>query len=512
MDPLRGTLKRIRRRLALIQWISFQVTALLYAAIAACVWLVAARAMPFLGDPVPVAASFLSLSVLAAAIAAWVRRPSELAAALAADERLGLDERLTSSLQLEGADGPMVEAVHADARACIGHIRVGRDFPLTGPATLRWLAVPIFVFGIGYVLLPELDLFGYRERQAQALAEEKARVEKAEIIKEAFEPLERIDNAKAIDGLVAEIMGDMEALSDGLAKGEITERQAMARVLSRSEQLAAEQEKLAESGMAPKLSADPESFGMAAEMAEALAKGDFEETAKAAEELMEKLKSDALSPDEKKELAENLQKLAQNLEGGNPALAQALADLAASAQMGEGQKGANGEQMAKAMEQLQLSVDDLKSIAEQMKQMQMAGECMSGACEGMGLKPGGRPGLGGNWQQGQGMASNGGMGKKGQGKGGQIGDLPDVQTGLTPDMLPGDMNNGPVLATVTQLMPPDEAGESTVTYLEGAIVQGQAEAERALSQEEIPAGAKEFVRQYFGTMDQEGAPAEGTVQ
>ena len=116
-----------------------------------------------------------------------------------------------------------------------------------------------------------------------------------------------------------------------------------------------------------------------------------------------------------------------------------------------------------------------------------------------------KPGIGGNWQEGDSSFAGGGMGSHGRGRGGQIGDLPDANGNFTPSLLPGQMQQGPMLATVNQLTKPDDHAEASLDYLPGQMVQVQQEAEQALAQEQIPPGAKEFVRQYFGTLDQQQA-------
>ena len=94
------------------------------------------------------------------------------------------------------------------------------------------------------------------------------------------------------------------------------------------------------------------------------------------------------------------------------------------------------------------------------------------------------------------------------GRGGQVGELPDLNETFKPALLPGDLTKGKVLATVLQKGAPQEDAESTLEYVAEAFVEVRQEAEQALTKEEIPPGAKEFVRQYFGSLE----PEQRTVQ
>jgi len=117
MDPLHITLRRIQRRLTMQRWLDYTIDALFAGTLVACVYLVVARAFPLLAEPAVVAASVVGALLAAATVYALMRRPSLEEAATAADMRLGLRERFSSSLALAEAHGPMHDAVHRDARS-----------------------------------------------------------------------------------------------------------------------------------------------------------------------------------------------------------------------------------------------------------------------------------------------------------------------------------------------------------------------------------------------------------
>ena len=116
--------------------------------------------------------------------------------------------------------------------------------------------------------------------------------------------------------------------------------------------------------------------------------------------------------------------------------------------------------------------------------------------------------------KGAGQCKGSGMGLglrgPGRGQGNRIGELPKVTTSTDPSLAPGDMTKGKILATIMQRAAPQDGEHATIDYSQQAIVQIQQQSEEALTKEEIPAGAKEFVRQYFGSLEPDNQRAQPT--
>ena len=91
----------------------------------------------------------------------------------------------------------------------------------------------------------------------------------------------------------------------------------------------------------------------------------------------------------------------------------------------------------------------------------------------------------------------------GRGAGNRLGEIPDVEVGLNPTLAKGPLTKGKMLMDILQRTAPETGEEPTAEYIAGAFVEMRQEAERALTQEEIPQGSKEFVRQYFGSLEPE---------
>jgi len=549
MDPLLATLRKVRWLLGVQKWIRFAVAALIGGLGGCCAWLVLTRLFPLLAADRTPYAGILAIAVLGSLFWAVRRRPTLLQAAIEADRRLALDERLTSSLQLARAEGPMIDALHEDARRRLAQVDCRSAFPFFVPRSIRWLILPLLAFGVGYVFLPEFDLFGFKQRQVQAKAKDDARRVKAERIQAVARPLKDPGAAAQTEAL-ADAARDIERLAEELAAGKLTEKQALAKLTGLGERLRERREALQPEAARPNLASEAGKLGATREMAQNILNGRFGAAAQQARELQKKLKEGSLSDQEKKKLAEDLKKLSDLLkgqqQGRSPALSDALAKTAAGLKLGE--LGADGlELTSDQAPDGELSLEDVASILEQLDKLNLAmlelGECqfnMLGPSEfcricGAKLKPCQSPGhcqgcgpghacyglcgacagsgwgncccMGtGPWRPGYNPKFGSGMGGPGRGRGSSTGPLPDVQDAFAPTMLPGEMTKGKFLASIVQRAAPDQDAEPTQEFISEVLIEAKQEAEQALTKEEIPPGAREFIRQYFGSLESEQTP------
>ena len=514
MDPLIVALRGPRWRMTIQQGLGFATVALIASISACCVWLLATRLFPLLPWSNTFALTFVGLEVAAALAWSVYRRPALITAALETDRRLGLRERLTSSLQLADAEGPMVQALHADARAQLASVDAKDAFPFHMPRSARWISVPLVAFGMAYVFLPEFDLFGFRERRVEAKVQEKARRVRAEQLAAVARPLrERLPGA-APDGL-AEAALAIERVAEELSSGGLNEKQAVAKLGDLGEELFKRREALQPELPMRDLAAKLGQLAPARDLAKDMANGDFGEAAKKARELQQKLKEGELGEEEKRKLAEDMKVLSKMLgenEGAqSTALSEALAKAAAQSMEG----------MPEGLDAMAMSLEDMASALEQLEKIDAAmlklakcPEAMFGkkykclselSCNGCGYFGRG----GGRWRPGTSNRFGPGMGGPGHGRGGSTGLLPDLDEEFEPAMLPGEVSKGKFLANIVQRTAPDQEGaQPTAEFVTGVFAEAKQEAEQALTKEEIPPASREFVRQYFGSLEPEEGPAE----
>jgi len=550
MDPLIETLGKIRFRLAIQQWLCFSAVGLLASVTCCCVWLLLCRLFPLLwsGNWVFVVIVFLGLAIAAAR--AFEKRPTMVEAALEADQRLGLEERFTSSYQLASREGSMLDALHKDARSHLNVLNLRRDFPFALPLSSRWLVIPILLFGLGYLFLPEFDLFGFEARQVEAKTRKEARRVNAGRLKAAARVIQKNENAMKGNSAL-NTASEIERLAEELASGEVTEKQAIAKINNLAKELEKQRDALQKASAMPKLSDTAGRLGSTQEMARNIAKGNFAEAAQKATELQKKLKEGTLSEEEKKKLAKELREMSEAMKGPDGAQSTVLSEALAKAAAGLAQGGDGKAGDLKSLEEVELALEDVASVLDQLdklndamfelaewqnsmlgpsKTCRMCGKelmpcknpgnckgcgpghccygvcssCCSGKgwCECAGRCP---------WQPGTAEKFSNGMGKAGHGRGASTGPLPDVQDGFSPTMLPGDMTRGRFLAGVVQRASPEGTAEPTAEFVSGVLLEAQQEAEKALTKEEIPPGAREFVRQYFNTFAPESRTHQGAV-
>ena len=254
---------------------------------------------------------------------------------------------------------------------------------------------------------------------------------------------------------------------------------------------------------------------MTKDAASDMQEGNYGEAASKLGELGDKLAKGELSPEDIKKLAKDLANLAEMAGGEESMLGEALAEAA---------EGLNSDDLGAAKAKLQAAALTLQEAAQMMEQLAalegVMGElvAMEGELAGDGnymgkrmamLKGAGRGAMSGMGQYGSMFTEGGlGMGGPGRGRGNQIGELPDVAGTMSATMLPGEMTRGKVLASIMGRAAPEEGAESTIEMVSQAVIQVQQAAEQALTKEEIPPGAREFVREYFGSLEPEkrGAP------
>ena len=517
-------LRTVRRRLIVTAGLHQLVLFVTGAAAVAFLWLVLTRLFPVLGSPRPALALLVCLAAAAALVRTWVRRPSYTATALEVDRRLGLEERITSSVELEDAGGAMVEALHRDAETHSANIHAGKDFPVRIPALTRWLALVVLVYGLAYVFLPEFDVLGHREREAAAREIRETMQVRARRLEEAVRPIKELPETERHPSLTEDIK-EVQRIAEGLESGELSDKQALAKLTDMAKQLREEREKMAAEMPSLRPGTALAKLDRTKELASSIQEGDFDKAAEKARELQQQLaekldKEGGLTDQDREALAQELKTLAEQLGGKDSMLGQALEKAA------EGMTMKDAEGMLASLEQMQMSLEDVASAMEQMQQMELAMECLGEGCKacsggkfdlaafgmggsgqggqmGQGTGAGwGRRGEGRSpWSAGTGQGSGPGMGGPGSGRGGNVGELPEVQAGLNPTFLPGEMTPGKVLSSIMKHNAPDEHPEATAEYISETILEVQQAAEEALTKEEIPQGSKEFVRQYFGSLE-----------
>lgn len=301
---------------------------------------------------------------LAAVYAVVFTRIRVISAAIAADERLGLAERLSTAVAIAGDDSPFAMAAIADAREKAAGIRVAQSFPVALPRRWRHFAVTLAAF-LAVLMMPQFDLLGRKaayEKRERDVASAQREVEKLKkevaSLKRSVSPddLETLDILKDLDLAISDVEGSRMGKREVLAelKGPLD------KLAERMKELAQE---FAQSNQ--NLSAQ---LGKAA-MEKSLA------DAKSMLDKMDKLLEAAhLSPEQKEKLAKAIEEAMKNQESLSSALSE-MANAAEAMKGGELTKE-QMEKLAEAMEKLAEAMKegglDSQQMAEMMKNMSEA--------------------------------------------------------------------------------------------------------------------------------------------
>ncbi|GEM_PF-2406306 len=537
MSVIQDRLRPVQMRMGVNRFLTDALKGLVLGWSIAAVLLLLDRILGF-GIPlawVPVAATVAPLA--AAAISAWARRASLRQAAVLADGRLGLAERLSSALLVSGRT-PMEAAVLADADRHLGRLRPDAACPMVlSTRRVRVAAAIALAALVGVLCLPSWDLLG---RQAAADARAKAKLQAETLAKAVEVKVKKLsDEAKARGEEPSELGKGLEKLAKEMKDGIQDPAQILAEIKDMEKKL---QEEAAQFK-------DKDQAALAKDLKKAM-----EEMAKADG----KTKSpDGSQADALKDLAQKMQELASQMEAAKTdpaakeaaeaakeemkktleALAEALNKAGASKELAAELKraakelgkeqgkdampqladnlknlGKELEKMDKAMDQEQamemakadledlkdkvapnwkseVSEEDMEAFKEKMKEMEEAGkECEGGegcpGCGGKGCKGKGGRGMGGGLGEGprpEGVADNVKFDRtKLKGVQGEEGEI--------------------VGSFFVKGVPPK--GPAEVKYVE-MLGKYEHENAEALEKEPIPVGQREQVRKYFDSLKPE---------
>jgi len=369
-----------------------------------------------------------------------LRRVSLLDVAMALDERLQTDERLSSALALEAAQGEFAQRVRDEAEQLAPGLAVNKAFPLRLPAS-AWAAAGVLALGVvAAECVGALDLLGREQAGKQAEEEQRdVRTHAVVLERRARQLLAEVEEKNLGDSV--RLIKEFHEVSRDLASKPHSRRDAMVKLSKIGDRLQQEEHKSQALSKLAWKSRASKSLTETQGVAGALGKEEYDRAAKAAEELAAKVQAqgeDRLTPEQGRKLAEELRQLAKAAQEASPELAQTLEKAAEDLAKGDGQAAA--ESLKKAADQMAM----MQQMAESSEAARRANRCVvqarqgisAGGAEGLACprcgmplnefgncphcsgafgSTGGQAGAGG---EGQGMGGQGGnVGQAGQGAG-----------------------------------------------------------------------------------------------
>ena len=529
--------------------ITWTVRLLLVGLLVDCLWLAGSRVLPYIVPTSILPAIPLALAALGAlTLVFW--RPSMSQLALQADRQLGLKERLTTAVELQGRPvGAVREPPQDEGKAdpaptalaglqlqdAVSHFRRVEPleaFPIRVPYRELYAVVALAALAVVLVVLPNAMEGTVRQREQiqQSIKQEAERLNKLadQIAAANFEnPSEELQQIE-------------QTLRDGanaLEQRSLSGEEALAALAAMEQRLQALQGQGAGdveealSSLAGSMAQDPNTRPVGT----SLARGEYKQ---AAEELRQLgPKTEQMSPAERSRLARSMRQAGQRASRGNPALGQSLSQSANALEQGstgesqnaldnaagqleraEGQLRA-GSERERAMAQSQQSRGSISRSVQQQQaqnrgQGQGQGQGQAGSRQEGGQAGGGEPGddgTNGAGQQGSGGEGDQGNGDRPGGSAAGSGSNPNSRSDEIYD--PGFASGRQEQLNQGQPFDPTEAFENPnledaqrndpqVGYRQ-VYTRYQEKAVQSLENSYIPIGMKDLVKDYFSSLQPE---------
>ena len=506
--------RRVRVRMGFTRGMAGAMRACFYASL---VLLVAVLGHRLIGVETPVvwtAGVVVAGIFLVGLVTALLPRIGLLEAAVAADERAGWKERLSSALAMDSVSRPMEAALVEDADDRVRRRNPADLFPMVCPRELRTVPlVATFIAAFAF-LCPDLDLLGYR---AEAREEERDRKE----IEVALEKLERrkkdlrktnkepSDREKAINEKIDALM---KALQKTPPKDK---KQALAQISSLADELQKLKNEMGRAqAMAQKVQKAMSKEGPdAGKLGQMLKAGRFKEAVEALAAMRRALRQGNMTPEQRERLERQLQALKDRI-GKDRDLSEIEKQLAKAMQgLRQGDPRAM-EGLEDALGDLDADFSDSESLADALRDLQQLADAMSQGqheCPSCGTKgkgpgckgPDGKGCPGGlghgsgqswNWGDGDGQGQGGAFGNRGQGKGGVAPETPE-DVALKRSKARSQMGKGRYVGLYFMKGEPPK-GTAATEYAEVQRVFAE-EAMDALENQKVPAAQRDYVRDYF---------------
>jgi hypothetical protein len=410
----------VQNKLAFQKFVNALAWAVLWAGVAACLGVVVWRVIG--KDALPSIkwwAIGAGAIVVGAGVFAFMRRPSEIEAAVAIDERLGIKEKFSTALSVRSSKDPFAQATVRDAEQTASNVQLQRQFPVQYPRVAYFGKAAIALAVVLALWMKPLDLFG--SQQAKKVEDEKKQQELNKALRQADKALALVKE------LPPSLANDpkLKTLADNL--GQMMKEQKfedpsrLARkaqeVLQDTQKALADEAKKVEQKVMEQERTFTENFGDPSDyksqevkkIDEALAKGKFDKAVKDFGAMAEKFNN--MTEEEKQQLAKDVGELAKKLEnaGQNPNVQQEierkLQEMGASAQQAQqmaqqmqqaaqGNKQAQqqlGQQVQQMQQQLQQQMQQLQQQAQagnqqaqqQLQQLQQQQQAIQQAIQGM---------------------------------------------------------------------------------------------------------------------------------
>jgi hypothetical protein len=337
-------------------------------------------------------------AVVAAVLVLWLLKwPTRMQASLLLDERLGLNERVSTTLAFAQSDDPFAKAARAESLNIVQYANLAGHFPIKLSRSWAYGAGTWAVAIAAVFLLPQQDLLGFLknrdEQQKKAVAAQITQTQ----VKKATEQVKAAVRALGDPNLVADLK-KLDELGQATEPQEV-KREAIKALGDLSDKIKQMQTgaKLAASGSLQQMlkQLHGSSNEVSQQLRMAMAKGDFAQAANLLSELQKQLNAGTMSEDKRKELTAQMQNLAkelQKLSEQKKQVEEELAKLGLDKELAT----ATPEQLRQAMQKQGLSPEKVDQLMKKIEAAQAASAQCSSLGQALAGAAGGSSGLSAN--------------------------------------------------------------------------------------------------------------------
>lgn len=447
MTDLDRKIRALSTRLRIVRLVYATTRALFYAACLAVLVLLVERLFAFRFNIWAVSGILAGICLPVGLVYALLVRRAAYRAAVAADESVRLEERLSSAWLLKNQQSdPMVGLLLKDATETARGLKPSRALPLRFSREARYLFAPLIAFGILY-FVPNLDLLG-RDAEAKQVIEEKKEVMRVgENLERAVARIERQAEKNELEE-TRDLSQELRDLQWKLQKGEIDRKQGLAKVSSLQDKVDDVRKKYEAETRSQRGIRQTSEMKYSRQMADAMRRGDFQKALDEMQRLKEQVDSGQMDSREQEQLKRELEQISRQTSNQSQELSKAFAEASKSLnnensqeqqqqEQGQNREGPN-QQPGQDQQQQGQSPDDqdqqdqsgqqngfeqasqeLERLARMQEDMKIM-EDLSQSCQSTKESLGGKRGATAQSGQ-QGAETSGQQGQEGQGQDGQSG-------------------------------------------------------------------------------------------
>ncbi len=317
----------------------------------------------------------LSAGVALAAIISVLKRVPKQTAAFEVDKACGLQERVGTlySLDPEVLNSPIGQALKQDVETQLATLDVSESIPVK-PPRYGWMpmlpltAAILIYFFVG----PMTGTSKQAEAKPPTVAEMKRAAEATKVLEKKIADQKKMAEENKLSTDLKELVTKIDSAVKEISKQkDLTPKETVLKLNDLAKQLEEKRKSMDEvdalKRQLNKLQAGQQNETQ--KLAQSLKQGDFKEAMKQLEQLNKKLSDSKVSPEQKKELAKQLEKLKKDID--NLAKLGQKADQIKKSKLPEGEKKAQ----LKKLEEEAKKLSSLKKLADQL---QKCADCQNG--------------------------------------------------------------------------------------------------------------------------------------